>query len=619
MVHIYDLEVFPNFFLAGFLQKGSKNPEFFEISEWQDDSLKLFQMLGRKNLMLVGYNNLNYDYPLLHYIMSLNLLRQNDPLLVTNLIYSKSKEIINTEFPSIPEWNVEIPQLDLMRIHHLDNKSKSATLKDIEFVIRHENVEDLVIDAHSPVTSQEMRMKIRSYNGNDLFATEAFYHLSRKEIDLRKSLSKKYGINLINANDPKMGAEIFAHKLAPKLGLRVAELKRLRTDRKMVQLKDCIFPYINFKQEPFNEVLKTAKEVTVFEGETKGAWKDKKVFKGIEYHFGFGGLHACTKPGIYEETDTHVIITSDVTSYYPNLSIRNRFYPAHLTSIYCDVYEEIFEERKTYAKGTPENYGLKIALNGSFGKSNDAYSFFKDLKYMLRTTMNGQFLLAMLCERGSELGKILMANTDGIEIFIHKDKVNEYYELCAKWEKLTRLELEHGQYKKMIIRDVNNYIALKHEGESYKKGDFEIEKLVWKDHSMLIVPKAIEAYYAKGIPVREFIRNHTDIFDFYMKLKIRSNFKAEIRYVVGENINTVELSKTTRYYASKSGGYIFRIKKGGWQEEDSVTAIRKNQKCTIANRHVDMPIEMYNIDYQFYERECNKIINAVDQGQMKLF
>ncbi len=144
MVNIYDLEVFPNFFLAGFLPKDNDTPVFFEVSEWRNDIEELGKFLSQ-DIALVGFNNLNYDYPILHYMFTDGLFKFDDPDWLTNLLYMKSQEIIKTEFPAIAEWKTKIPQLDLYRIHHLDNKAKRASLKDIEFVIRHENVEDLVI------------------------------------------------------------------------------------------------------------------------------------------------------------------------------------------------------------------------------------------------------------------------------------------------------------------------------------------------------------------------------------------------------------------------------------------------------------------------------------------
>ena len=623
MVSIYDLEVFPNFFLAGFLPKDDDTPVFFELSMWRNDALAFDRFLRQRGLRLIGFNNLNYDYPIIHYLLNSQVLVSiNDPDFLTQFIYKRSCDLMTQEFTAIPYWEEKIPQLDVYRVHHLDNKAKSATLKDIEFNIRHENVEDLIIPPHSYLMKdqdEELREDVIKYNHNDLIATKKFYIKSKKEIQLRKNLSEKYRLRLLNAGDAKIGSEIFAAKLAPALGIEMQELKKRRTERHIVLLKECVFPYVNFKTSELQGLLEEAKKVIIYEGETKGIWKQKLGFKGVNYTFGLGGIHGCIDSGFYREGDGKVIITSDVVSYYPNLSIKNRFYPKHLSSIFCDVYEDIFNERRTYPKGTPENYGLKIALNASFGKSNDKYSFFKDLMYMLKTTVNGQMLLMMLVERVSHLGQVLMANTDGIEILMPRTNLEEYYTICRKWEKFTRLELEHGRYKSMVIRDVNNYRAIFHnddeetdidEDKQYEKGVFEINKMIHKDHSQMVVPKALKAYYQYGTPIPEFIRNHDDIFDFYMRLKIKSNFSAEIRYVVGSNINTVQLSKTTRFYASTTGGYIFRI-----NSKNASTAIKKNQKCTIANKHQEQFWDDYNIDYLYYERECYKIINAVDEGQ----
>jgi len=107
MVYIYDLEVFPNFFLAGFLGKNSEKPIYFEISEWQDDSEKLYEFLQQKDLKMVGYNNLAYDYPIIDYILQLDLLHQKDYLLVTNFIFDKSQMIIDDPFSSINFFSIE--------------------------------------------------------------------------------------------------------------------------------------------------------------------------------------------------------------------------------------------------------------------------------------------------------------------------------------------------------------------------------------------------------------------------------------------------------------------------------------------------------------------------------
>ncbi len=59
-----------------------------------------------------------------------------------------------------------------------------------------------------------------------------------------------------------------------------------------------------------------------------------------------------------------IIMTSDVTSFYPNLAIRNKWAPAHLPEEeFCNLYEWFFEERKKIPKKDPKNYVYKIILN----------------------------------------------------------------------------------------------------------------------------------------------------------------------------------------------------------------------------------------------------------------
>ena len=52
------------------------------------------------------------------------------------------------------------------------------------------------------------------------------------------------------------------------------------------------------------------------------------------------------------------------------------------------------------------------------------------------------------------------------------DETQKYFDICKKWEEITNLNLEHGEYSKLILADVNNYIAVNKEKEVSKE-DFE--------------------------------------------------------------------------------------------------------------------------------------------------
>lgn len=186
------------------------------------------------------------------------------------------------------------------------------------------------------------------------------------------------------------------------------------------------------------------------------------VIDGLEYIYGTGGLHAAIESRVVESDEKRVIRSYDVSSYYPNLSIKNRFYPEHLAETFCDIYEHIYDLRKSYDKKSAENAMLKLALNGTYGKSNDQFSPFYDPKFTMQITLNGQLLLSKVIEMVLSVPtvEILMANTDGFEFMVDREYEHLTAAKCKEWEQMTQLILEDVTYSKMIIRDVNNYFAV---------------------------------------------------------------------------------------------------------------------------------------------------------------
>ena len=133
--------------------------------------------------------------------------------------------------------------------------------------------------------------------------------------------------------------------------------------------------------------------------ETKGVLKDvTATIDGFDFIFGTGGIHGSVSNQCVESDDEFVIVDLDVSSYYPNLAIVNRFYPEHLGETFCDIYSSLYEQRKQHAKGTAENAMLKLALNGVYGDSNNRFSVFYDPLFTMQITLNGQLLLCMLAE-----------------------------------------------------------------------------------------------------------------------------------------------------------------------------------------------------------------------------
>lgn len=619
---VYDIEILLNYFCYSDIDVKTGKVRSFEIFDDVNDFERLMKHLAHDVKCQIGYNNVNFDYPILHFMMtSRKTLSNLTGEQLTSVLYKftqnhmaklndKDGGIFNV---IIPEWKMLIPQIDLFKIYHFDNMAKKTSLKDLEIAMNWPMVQDMPYDFKQAVNKKQSQ-EIKAYNINDIMATYEFYKLSQTELKLRLDLSAEYQLNLLNANDPKIGSEIFCKIISEANGVTMSELKKQRTYRPQIHLGQCILPIVKFKNPEFRRLLNLLGRTTI--AHTKGAFEESVTYKGFTYYYGTGGVHGCVAPGVYKAKEGQRIKDIDVSSFYPNLAIVNKFYPEHLSIEFCDICKQLYDKRMQIPKKDPRNTALKLALNGVYGKSNDKYSFFFDSMYTMQITINGQLLLSMLAEELQDLGcEVLQANTDGVTVRYDTKLEDGIMDICKNWMKLTKLDLEYAHYQKMIIRDVNNYIGVyEEEGKEPKyKGAFEIKKAWHKDTSFSIVPIAVSEYFIKGIPVRETIEKCKDIFKFTGRHKTNKACYSETCDVItGE---TERQQKTTRYYVSAKSRkkYYRKYLSGG--KEGMQENINDGYFVEVYNIHKEKPIEEYGIDYRFYVDECNKIIGVVERPQ----
>jgi hypothetical protein len=364
--------------------------------------------------------------------------------------------------------------------------------------------------------------------------------------------------------------------------------------------------------------------VVIYPGQTKGGFKYSVQYKGVKTDYGLGGIHGARTSRVYESTDDMVIMTSDVTSFYPNLAIRNKWAPAHLPQKeFCDQYEWFFDERKIIPKKDPKNYVYKIILNSTYGLSNDENSFLYDPEFTMRITINGQLSLSMLYEMICEEipGAVpLMQNTDGLETMIPREHIDRYMAICARWEELTSLQLEHDTYSKIVLGDVNNYIAVTEDGKSKCKGRFEYKDLaLHKNKSFLIIPKALHAYFVEGIAPEEFLKENRNIFDYCGGVKIKGDWKYVEKHIKNGVYAEKKLQNTIRYYICNSGSKIVKINKSDGREIQ--TEAGKWLQQVYINHIEDMPFDDYEINYKYYLENIRKEIEGLEpnKNQLSLF
>ena len=603
---IYDIETYPNCFLVAFEQADAPFRYLFEISDRREHGAELlmsfFETLKEGNCRLVGFNNLGFDYPVIHQFIKMRKAN-------ANVMYQKAQAIFAAQDDE-DRWTHQVnptdrylPQIDLFKIHHFDNKARATSLKALEFNMRSDSIEDLPFPPGTVLTEEQI-IKLRQYNQHDVAQTKAFYHHTREMLTFREKLNTLYpGRDWLNFNDTKIGKEYFVMRLE-QAGVACYDYSSSgrtprQTKRPVIRLRDAILPWVQFEQPEFRRVLEWLKQQEITE--TKGVFKDLTAsIKGFEFVFGTGGIHGSIESTVVESTEDMVIIDLDVSSYYPNLAIANGFYPEHLGQSFCTIYKNLYEQRKQYDKKSAENAMLKLALNGVYGDSNNQFSVFYDPLFTMKITLNGQLLLCMLAEhlmtiRGLQLIQI---NTDGLTVHVPRTLVADVLNARTHWEMKTGLTLEDVMYKTMFIRDVNNYVAVKEDGSVKRKGAYEY-KMGWhQDAGGLVIPKVAEKALIDGAPIRQTVENWPDKMDFMLRAKVpRSS-----RLAWGDQ----KVQNISRYYIAKGGKPLVKwmppLKgKTEWRQ----IAVESGWNVQVCNNIADATLP---IDYDYYVKEVEKLV-----------
>ena len=629
---VMDYETLKNCFVAVFTHYKSEETKIFSICKLQNDYEKFIEFLKQniKNKEWhISYNGLAFDAQITHNVIKDHKnLKLMDGESIAEEIYGYAQKAIkrsnNREFQEFPEWEMTIKQIDVFKLNHWDNVAKMSSLKWIQYSMDWENIIDMPIEHTTSIEDQDQLNLIIKYCINDVESTKEIFERSKPLITLRKNLTDEYNINLYSASEPRISKELFAYYLSKELSIPKWELKKLRTFRSVIKIKDLILDYIKFETPEFNNLLEKFKTVEINPNQTKGGFKYNVNYKGIKTHFGLGGAHGAMQPGVYESDNENIIMSSDVASFYPNLAIMNKISPAHLDKkAFCDLYEWFFTERKKIPKSNPMNYVYKIILNSTYGLSNDKNSFLYDPQFTMFITVNGQLTLMMLYEMIMEAipeATPLLQNTDGVETIIPRSKIDLYMEVCKKWEDITNLVLEHDQYKKLILADVNNYIAIDNNDKAKCKGRFEFENLaLHKNKSKLIIPKAIYAYFVDGVLPEYTLKHNKNILDFCIGGKSKGNWRQVARYIKDGKGCEDYLQKINRYFISNNGVKIIKVNKSD-NREIQLESGRWMQ--TIYNDAKVIEWGDYDINEKYYldaiEKEINNII-GIKSNQLLLF
>lgn len=579
---VYDLECFPNLFSFHGMLLEAPVALTYEISTYRDDRhalLAFLRQLRDYQRCMVGFNNVGYDYILLHHLLQNPNCTNEDLYALNNRIFAAQRE----ERFGLTVWASDrlIPQVDLYLVNHFDNRAKTTSLKALQVNMRSQSVEDSPVPFGTILTPEQIATQVIPYGNHDVSETRQFAWHCMPALSFRAGLIPQFGIDALNWNDTKIGAKILEQRLGENVCYyRDANGRRQprQTPRNRIPLGPLIFPYIRFEHPEFQRVLDYLKQQTLTPediDDTEAPAQTKGVFKGltasvggIEFHFGTGGVHGSVSNKRYGATDDWLLRDIDVAGMYPAIGVVNHLAPEHMGQAFVEEYSRLPIERAKYPKGTVENASLKLAGNGTYGNTNNKYSVFYDPRYTLTVTLNGQLMICMLAEWLATVPTLEMiaGNTDGLTYRIHRDWEPHASALCRMWEATTGLRLEDVNYRALWIRDVNSYVAETTDGKLKRKGAYwapdpdnyalsisEASPPAWhKDLGNVASINAAVDSMIHLLPVEGLLRDCIDDpFDFMLRARCD---RASV-LMLGDR----EMPRTLRYYVALRGEPLVKV------------------------------------------------------------
>lgn len=518
---LYDLEVYPGWFEAGFLLPSGEVRQYVVTPEDTSHLAPLAEFLNWVQFSpypLCGFNSIGYDDPVLTAILNEKTCEAT---------YRTSCDIIQH---GIKAWSLpnDVNSVDLMQI--LPNR---ISLKKIGVCLGHKKLQELPV-RFDKVPDVVERNVLLQYNLNDLEITKKLHTAILPELKLRQVMSEAYGVDMRSKGEAAMAEAAL-----------LSELKKRRPGVKKKDLNEESVEYyrnrgcVDVKPPFWWERARNAAPITVALGDdlmsrpipidlntmkVKKGVIDKQVFIDDRYYqTGIGGLHSVDGAGCWIPKDDEVLMDIDVASYYPNLILTNKIYPISWGPVFLEIYRDIVERRMTAKKSGDKVTAdvLKIVVNGTYGKTSEIFSSLYDPEVTVNTTVSGQLALLVLIEVLTGKATVCSANTDGMTVLCKEKDLDEVKGIVAQWEELTGLEMEYTQYAGIYQRSVNDYIAVKTAGKVKAKGTFLD---AWPDlrHTPRanIVATAVQAACLKPADaenvIHDTIRGCTDINQFLL-------------------------------------------------------------------------------------------------------
>ena len=543
-IHGYDFEVYSkiNWFCVTFINYEDRNKEVVIVN----DRAKLIEFYNaHKDDIFISYNGRQYDTGIFKGILDgMNVGFVNDKLIKEG---KKPFQVVKNakKYP----------------LNDYDTILKDKSLKQLEAFMG-DDIRETEVDFNidRPLTEEEIKQTLY-YNHHDVIEVLRVLDYCWDDFEGQLDIIELYGLDMSYftktkvqlAVSPKILNAVDQHTLDDEFDIRLPETIKLSDKYKFIPEW-----YMNPKNWRYKEHLRSE--------DNQHNNQLCCTVAGIPHVFAWGGCHgADDKEAVFEG----IILHADVASMYPTTDIEYGLLSRKFKN--PDDFKQMRDFRlKLKSEKNPKNKALKPMINGVYGAGKDRNNPSYDPLMANLTCIFGQMFILDLIDKLEPYCRLLQTNTDGIFVLCENEEMkNKVIEITNQVGERLKMEFEIDEYTKLIQKDVNNYIAVKKNGELECKGAMvKFNKPI--DNDLPILNDAVRNYLAYNIPVEQTINECNEYIKFQKVIKLSAKYK-EIWYgngVSGKDNKITSINgellkgKVHRVFASKrqSDGSIYKLK-----------------------------------------------------------
>lgn len=549
-VYIFDFEVFAKDWVV--VYKRITDGVYFV---YHNDPDGVCEFMREFDPLLGGFNVKHYDNHILKAVML--GIEPQDVKAVNDAIILYDQPGWN--IPGLRDCGIYFDSFDLM-----DDMQQGLSLKAIEAHLGmniHETEVDFNLDRE--LTPAELEQTIK-YCKFDVDATEKLFYLRESYLDNKITLGQARGLSMAKSlymTNAKLTSVYLEAKQPAVFWDDERDYKypsQLLMEYIPQEVKD-FFDQLHYESIPMETIMNSNLEITV---------------GNCPVTLGWGGIHGAIPNYLEEARDGRSIRNKDVASYYPNL-IRRMGYASRAMkdpNMYAEIIDKRVAAKKAGDKKTAN--ALKLVLNTTYGgmlngHGDMAFNELYDPLMARSVCISGQLFLLELTEhlvQECPTLKVIQLNTDGIMVSFDDCDEPKWASICDEWQERTGFELEEDFIKKIVQKDVNNYVEVPMDGSEPKiKGGMLVRGIAPAgafniNNNAVVVAKAVMAYLAYDIPVEGTVYDCNDIFDFQMIAKASSKY-SRVYQEVGDHQE--EMQRCNRVYASinRHLGTLYKVHK----------------------------------------------------------